>query len=170
MNMRLVKNFKFKIIGKLYFFISLLILLNSESISANELNKQQILVSNGYTNQIRPGQKSIAIYINKIENKLNLDVDLIKVTSTFPGEIEIHSMKVVDNLMKMKKEQTLSIPSGTKVSLGRGNQNGYHLMFQNENKEFRKNSFTINLHFSNGDILPCKVIVKKNNQDKHNHH
>ena len=53
-------------------------------------------------------------------------------------------MQIVDNVMKMKKEEKITIPAKSKVSLGKKNPNNYHLMVFDVSPQItEKNMFTI---------------------------
>ena len=104
--------------------ISPIFTLNLPFVIANDATEKVINISGGYTNVIRPGQNTIAVYLDTIKNSSNKDIDLIAVSSPFAKNIEIHSMQIVDNVMKMKKEEKITIPAKSKVSLGKKNPNG----------------------------------------------
>ena len=151
--------------------ISTIFALNLPFVMANDANERVINISGGYTNVIRPGQSTIAVYLDTIKNSSNKDVDLIIVSSPFAKNIEIHSMQIVDNVMKMKKEEKITIPAKSKVSLGKKNLNNYHLMVFDVSPQItEKNKFTINLSFSNGEKLQTEISVKKHTEIQHNHH
>ena len=150
--------------------ISTIFTLNLPFVVANDTTKV-INISGGYTNVIRPGQNTIAVYLDTIKNFSNKDVDLIAVSSPFAKNIEIHSMQIVDNVMKMKKEEKITIPAKSKVSLGKKNPNGYHLMVFDVSPQITdKNMFTIYFSFSNGEKLQTEISVKKHTENQHNHH
>ena len=150
--------------------ISTIFTLNLPFVIANDAT-EEINISGGYTNVIRPGQNTIAIYLDTIKNSSNKDVDLIAVSSPFAKNIEIHSMQTVDNVMKMKKEEKITIPANSKVSLGKKNPNGYHLMvFDVPPHIAEKNMFTIYFSFSNGEKLQTEISVKKHTENQHKHH
>ena len=151
--------------------ISTIFTLNFPFVVANDANEKIINISGGYTNVIRPGQSAIAVYVETIKNSSNKDVDLITVSSPAAKSIEIHSMQIVNNVMKMKKEQKITIPANSKVSLGKKNPNGYHLMVFDVSPQItEKNMFTITLSFSNGENLLTNVTVKKHSENQHKHH
>ena len=80
-------------------------------------------------------------------------------------------MQIVNNVMKMGKEQKITIPAKSKVSFGKTNPNGYHLMVFDVSPQIsEKNMFTINLSFSNGENLLTNVNVKKHSENQHKHH
>ena len=150
--------------------ISTIFTLNLPFVIANDAT-EEINISGGYTNVIRPGQNTIAIYLDTIKNSSNRDVDLIAVSSPFAKNIEIHSMQTVDNVMKMKKEEKITIPANSKVSLGKKNPNGYHLMVFDVSPHIAdKNMFTIYFSFSNGEKLQTEISVKKHTENQHKHH
>ena len=150
--------------------ISTIFTLNFPFVIANGAT-EIINISGGYTNVIRPGQNTIAVYLDTIKNSSNKDVDLIAVSSPAAKSIEIHSMQIVDNVMKMKKEQKITIPAKSKVSLGKKNPNGYHLMVFDVSPQItEKNVFTITLSFSNGEKLLTNISVKKHIGNQHKHH
>ena len=151
--------------------ISTIFNLNFPFVIANDATEKIIDISGGYTNVIRPGQSTIAIYLDTIKNSSNKDVDLIAVSSPFAKSIEIHSMQIVNNVMKMEKEQKITIPAKSNVSLGKKNPNGYHLMVFDASPQIsEKNMFSINLSFSNGKNLLTNITVKKHIENPHKHH
>ena len=151
--------------------ISTIFTLNLPFVIANDATEKVIKISGGYTNVIRPGQNTIAIYLDTIKNSSDKDIDLITISSPFAKNIEIHSMQIVDNVMKMKKEQKITIPAKSSVSLGKKNPNNYHLMIFDISPQItEKNKFTINLSFSNGEKLQTEISVKKHTEIQHKHH
>ena len=150
--------------------ISTIFTLNLPFVIADDAT-EVINISSGYTNVVRPGQNTIAVYLDTIKNSSNKDVDLIAASSPFAKNIEIHSMQIVDNVMKMKKEEKITIPAKSKVSLGKKNPNNYHLMVFDVSRQItEKNKFTITLSFSNGEKLQTEISVKKHTENQHNHH
>ncbi len=151
--------------------ISTIFTLNCPFVIAIDANDNVINISGGYTNVVRPGQNTIAVYLDTIKNSSNKDIDLIAAYSPLAKNIEIHSMQIVDNVMKMKKEEKITIPAKSKVSLGKKNPNNYHLMVFDVSPQItEKNKFTINLSFSNGEKLQTEISVKKHTENQHNHH
>ena len=150
--------------------ISTIFTLNLPFVIADDAT-EVINISKGYTNAVRPGQNTIAVYLDTIKNSSNKDIDLIEASSPFAKNIEIHSMQIADNVMKMKKEEKITIPANSKVSLGKKNPNNYHLMVFDVSPQItERNKFTINLSFSNGEILQTEISVKKHTENQHNHH
>ena len=55
--------------------ISTIFALNLPFVMANDANERVINISGGHTNVIRPGQSTIAVYLDTIKNSSNKDVD-----------------------------------------------------------------------------------------------
>jgi copper(I)-binding protein len=53
------------------------------------------------------------------------DMNLVEVKSSAAGIVEIHEMKMDNNVMKMRAVETLALPAGKLVELKPG---GYHVM------------------------------------------
>ncbi len=136
------------------------------TVAKNEPEKK-ITVSSGNTSVIRPGQNVIAVYIDSITNSSPEDIALINVTSSLAQKVEIHSMRIVENRMKMTLEEKIIIPALSKTSLRKGNPNGYHLMLLNISPEIKKRTMLpLTLSFSNGQNILCTVTVKKHSDNK----
>ena len=151
--------------------MSVVLTLQSQFVMAKATTNKHVSVSNGYTNVVRPGQGVIAVYFDVINNSSKENVYLVKATSPFAESIELHSMQIFDNVMKMKIEQKISIPANSKISLGKGNPKGYHLMLQNVSPEIiNREEFTLVLTFSNGDTIPCEIPINKHDQNTDKHH
>jgi copper(I)-binding protein len=71
-----------------------------------------------------PGARSGSAYFT-IENVGGKPDRLVHVASTAAATVELHSMKMDGNVMRMRAIGGLDIPPGTKVQLGSG---GYHVM------------------------------------------
>ena len=154
-----------------YWQVLIIFTLSFHSVDAENLREKEIQVSNGNTSVIRPGQQTIAVYVNSIENKSREDVALVQAFSESAANIEFHSMQIVDNVMKMKRQQKITIPAKSTISLNKGNKNGYHLMLLDIAPEtIKDNILTITLVFSNGENLQCKILVTRYSENKHKHH
>ena len=71
-----------------------------------------------------PGARSGGAYFT-IENIGKEPDRLVRVASTAAATVELHSMKMDGNVMRMRAIEGLDIPAGGKVQLGSG---GYHVM------------------------------------------
>lgn len=71
-----------------------------------------------------PGARTGGAYFT-IENTGSQDDRLVRVASPAAASVELHSMTMAGNVMKMRALKSLDIPAGRKVALGAG---GYHVM------------------------------------------
>lgn len=83
---------------------------------------QEISISNAWARATAPGQQVAAAYMNL---KSKQGATLIKAESDLAGNVEIHSMMMENDVMKMRMLDELPLPAGEVVSLEPG---GYHLM------------------------------------------
>lgn len=84
--------------------------------------ENDIAISNAWARATAPGQKVGAAYMDLSSQK---GATLIKAESDLAGIVEIHSMTMENDVMKMRMLDELPLPAGTTVSLEPG---GYHLM------------------------------------------
>ena len=96
------------------------------STEAQEIKLGDLIIMNPIARATPPGAKIGGGYI-LIKNNGTISDRLIGGTASFAEKVEIHEMKMVDTIMKMKKlEDGLEIPAGATVKLQPG---GYHIMF-----------------------------------------
>jgi copper(I)-binding protein len=72
-----------------------------------------------------PGQSSGAVYLT-LENKSGQSDALVSVTSPLAQSIEMHTMAMHDNVMRMREVSRIELPAGSNISMQPGK--GYHLM------------------------------------------
>ncbi len=84
--------------------------------------ENDITISNAWARATAPGQKVAAAYMNLISKE---GATLTKAESNIAGIVEIHSMTMENDVMKMRMLDELVMPAGKTVSLEPG---GYHLM------------------------------------------
>ena len=81
-------------------------------------------IEHPYARPTPPGARTGGAYFT-IRNIGKAGDRLLRVSSPVARTVELHSMTMDGNLMKMRAVQALDIPSGSTVSLGTG---GYHVM------------------------------------------
>lgn len=84
--------------------------------------ESDITISNAWARATAPGQQVAAAYMSL---KSEQGATLIKAESNLAGTIELHSMTMENDVMKMRMLNELQIPAGKTVNLEPG---GYHLM------------------------------------------
>lgn len=81
-----------------------------------------ISISDAWVRAGVPGQKVGAAYMTLQSAH---DTTLIKTESTAAGSVEIHSMSMNDDVMKMRRQDSLTLTAGRPAKLEPG---GFHLM------------------------------------------
>ena len=157
-------------IKKILIFIFLSINTFLFSISyAHEYRHNELLINHPYSTPTRPGTDNGVMYIVSIKNTSDMEDELIGVSTAIASLSEIHSMKKVNGIMKMRRISAIKLPPNETVSIKKGNNNGYHIMlFGLKNKLKHGDNFDAILHFKNTESLKVNVeIIKTNNTHKH---
>jgi periplasmic copper chaperone A len=84
-------------------------------------------IAHPYARPTPPGARTGGAYFTVRNNGEKAD-RLLRVGSPAAQSVELHSMTMDGNLMKMRAIPALDIPAGAKVTLGSG---GYHVMLVN---------------------------------------
>ncbi len=114
----------------LVLFLALPAAATADSIKIGELEIEQPVIRATVPNAKVAGGFVI------IKNKSAAADRLISGSANFAGRVEIHEMKVVDDIMKMRKmSDGLEIPAGGMVHL---KPSGYHIMFMKLTGQMRK--------------------------------
>ena len=87
--------------------------------------ESDITINYAWARATAPGQKVAAAYMDLASKK---GAALVKAECNLAGSVEIHSMIMENDVMKMRMLEELDIPAGKTVSLEPG---GYHLMLFN---------------------------------------
>lgn len=92
------------------------------AISACAVAENDISISNAWARATAPGQKVAAAYMDLSSKD---GATLVKAETNVAGIVEIHTMTMENDVMKMRMLNELALPAGETVSLAPG---GYHLM------------------------------------------
>jgi copper(I)-binding protein len=83
---------------------------------------------------------------------------LVGVSSPVAGTVEVHEMKMVDDMMKMRQLQALDLPAGQTVKLAPG---GYHLMLLNLKQPLKEgDKVPLTLEIEDAQKVRSKVVVE----------
>jgi copper(I)-binding protein len=93
-----------------------------------------------------PAQKMSGGFL-KIENDGTSADKLIAASSSVSKSMELHTMIMDNNVMRMREVKSIDLPAKSKVELRPG---GLHLMFIDLNKQLKA-----------GDIIPVKLKFEK---------
>ena len=140
------------------------------SIAGTSFSKNVLEITKPSTNEARPGQTNLVVYIDKITNLTSKALSIVSVTSPIAEKVELHNMAVKDNIMKMEKVDRLTIPSKGSISLKKGNRNGYHIMLFNIKKKITRNNFPMSVYLSNGENVDFQVQILERPSPNHEDH
>lgn len=139
----------------------------SSTTMAETYTIENLIVDKVYTFATPPGAQSAGGYLT-ITNTGTEDDTLTGGTSSFATVTEVHEMKMVEDIMKMRRlADGLAIPAGATVELAPG---GLHIMFMQLTQALKDGkSMSGTLTFSKAGELPVdfKVIDRRNNESSH---
>ena len=150
--------------------IFLLALLLIPIAQAHKYTFQDLLIIKPHLRQPTPGAKAVGGFLT-IRNQGKSAERLIAVKSLLSTEVEIHEMKLENDIMRMRKvEEGLEIQVGQSLTLEPG---GNHLMFFDPNEDVLEgDTHKVTLIFKNaGEInIPFAVWEMIGTKRKHKSH
>jgi copper(I)-binding protein len=114
--------------------------------SGNEVKVGNLKIENPQARATVPAQKMSGGFM-KIENDSAAADKLISASSSVSKSMELHTMSMDNNVMRMREVKSIDLPAKSKVELKPG---GLHLMFIDLNKQLKA-----------GDIIPVKLKFEK---------
>jgi copper(I)-binding protein len=117
----------------------------SIAFAGNEVKVGSLKIENPQARATVPAQKMSGGFM-KIENAGAAD-KLISASSSVSKSMELHTMSMENNVMKMREVKAIELPAKSTVELKPG---GLHLMFIDLNKQLKA-----------GDIIPIKLKFEK---------
>ena len=126
-----------------------------------------INISDAWISEAPPTVSILAAYAS-IENTSSDSQTLTSVSSPFFSKVELHLSKVINDTAKMEKQDSLTIPENSTISLTPG---AYHLMLFYPEKQLKADDeVMLEFNFADGTTKTVKAIVKKRNGSDHEHH
>ena len=125
-------------------------MLSTLSVSATETRKNDLVIDYPHAMMTAPGQPHGAVFIRSITNNSALADQLIGGRSAVSRSVEVHRMEMDNNVMKMREIPGVDVPANSRVMLGRGNKEGFHLMLM-----------TLSAPLKAGDTIPMTLIFKR---------
>ena len=133
-------------------------LLIMASAQAHEFKIGDILIGHPYAYPTVPEQTTGAAYFS-LTNNGKLDDKLIHVSSSVANSVEMHSMEMVGDIMKMREVEQIVLKAGDKLSLKQGG--GYHLMLLGLHKPIQAGDhFPVTLEFAKAGKIEVMVHVE----------
>jgi periplasmic copper chaperone A len=112
--------------------------------------------------------KNGAVYIRGITNKGSVPDKLISGSTPVAATVELHTMKMDGDVMRMREIAALPLPATTEVTLRhdeRG-ENGYHLMLMGLNRPLNEGDrFPLTMTFEKAGKIEVMVVVEKRKAD-----
>lgn len=134
------------------------ILLTSASIHARDAIAGELRVAHPYARSTVPGQASGAAYLT-IENKGKNADKLIAITSPASKSVEIHTMAMDGNVMKMREVQNIELKPRDKITMNPGD--GYHIMLIGLKQPLKRgDKFPLTLTFEKSGKVDVSVTVE----------
>jgi copper(I)-binding protein len=114
-------------------------------------------ISGGFVRAMLPGQPVGGGYLT-IHNGGSGDDRLVSVKSPAAGKVEIHEMKMENNIMKMRElKDGIAVPAGATVKLA---PNGLHVMFKQVKTPFRQGeTVPVTLNFERAGAVDLSLPV-----------
>ena len=103
----------------------------------------QVSVQDAWVRATVPQQKATGAFMRLTAAQ---DMRLVAASSPVAGITEVHEMKMVDNVMKMRAIPGLELPAGKAVDLKPG---GYHVMLLDLKQQLKA-----------GDTVPVTLVVE----------
>ncbi|HEX2603999.1 MAG TPA: copper chaperone PCu(A)C [Oxalicibacterium sp.] len=110
---------------KLRSLFAVLLVAAATSAAAHAQHDQIAVLDPSFARASLPGQNNSAAYLS-LQNKSAVSDTLLSISSPAAKEIEIHTMTMQDNVMRMREVPHIELPAGTTLTMQPGK--GYHLM------------------------------------------
>jgi hypothetical protein len=102
----------------------------------------QVTVTDPWVRGTVPGQMATGAFM---QLKSSADARLVEARSPVAGVVEIHEMKLENNVMRMRAVDALPLPAGRTVELKPG---GYHVMLMDLKRQVKE-----------GEVVPVTLVV-----------
>lgn len=136
--------------------------------SINTANAASTLkFENAWSPEAPPVAKVMAGYV-KIKNTSDKDIKIVSAKSDAFSRVEIHRTEMKDGMMRMTKQDNLTIQANNNIELKAG---GLHMMLMGKLKPIKTGSvIPVTLTLDNGETAKIKFTVKVNNEPEMMHH
>ena len=103
----------------------------------------QVTVTDPWIRGTVPGQMATGAFM---QLKAAKDAKLVEARSPTAGVVEIHEMKLENNVMRMRAVPALDLPAGRTVELKPG---GYHVMLMDLKQQMKE-----------GEVVPVTLVIE----------
>ncbi len=144
-----------------------------QSANAHGYKVGELSIEHPHANATPAGSKNGAAYFKAINNSGTLPDRLVSVKSSVAASIEMHTMRMDGNIMRMREVNSIELPASGDTLFGPGTENGYHIMLMGLKAPLKEgDSFKLNLKFEKAGEVDVVVEVEKakGTSDAHKHH
>ncbi|MDH5368981.1 MAG: copper chaperone PCu(A)C [Gammaproteobacteria bacterium] len=130
---------------------------------------ESLKVINAWSPEAPPVAKVMAGYMT-IDNLSNKDIKILSAKSNSFKRVEIHLTEMKDGMMRMTKQENLTIKANSHIELKQG---GLHMMLMDKLEPIKSGSIIpVTLTLDNGKTININLVVKVNNEPEvmHHHH
>ncbi|RJF97621.1 copper chaperone PCu(A)C [Noviherbaspirillum saxi] len=159
---------------KLHHVFAMAIAITTSSLShAHEFKLKDLHIGHPYARTTVANQPSGAAYLT-LENKGRSTDKLVSVASPAAKSVQIHSMSMEGNVMKMREVDGIELPPASKVEMKPGH--GYHIMLIGLQQPLKAgNKFPLTLNFEKSGKTEVTVVVEAPKKEEapaggHKHH
>jgi len=117
--------------------------------SSAVMAQSKVEVTNAWARASAPAQKVGAVYMDL---RSAAPARLVSASSPVAAKVELHNMKMENNVMKMYPVEAIDLPAGQSVKLAPG---GYHVMLIDLKRDLVK-----------GDTVPVTLTVEQSNKTR----
>lgn len=103
----------------------------------------QVTVKEAWIRATAPQQKATSAYMQLTSA---VDARLVDVRSPIAGKVEVHETRLVDNMMRMRRVESIALPARKTVGLEPG---GYHIMLLELERPMKE-----------GEQVPLTLVVE----------
>lgn len=134
---------------------------------AHDHNTNGVHIEQAYARATVPHQRSGGAYLT-IENRGDTADKLVGATSPVAKSVEIHTMSMEGNVMRMREIGEINLPPSARIEMKPGN--GYHLMLIDLHQPLKAGeSFPMTLVFEKADKREVSVTVRGTNMQGQMH-
>jgi periplasmic copper chaperone A len=137
-------------------------------VAAHSFTVGKLLIEHPYALPSVFAAQNGAAYIRSIANKSDIPDQLISASTPAAGSVEIHTMKMDGDIMRMREIGTLPLPANTETFLRHDERgaNGYHLMLMKLVKPLNEGDrFPMTLKFEKAGVVEVVIVVQKSKSD-----
>ena len=141
---------------KKFKYLLLLIFFTVSFSEAFSKKNNELVIHGSYTFETYDGQENIAVYMSFFNNSNN-DIEIESFKSNLSSRIEMHDIKITNDIAKMVMIDKVLIKKNSQLYLQPG---GKHLMFFGIKEKLNDgDSFDISVHLKNGATKNVKTMV-----------